>query len=470
MKYFNTIFSIRRKIKVFFYSYLLKQKLQKRVFFLIIAIFIWNSFEIINTDKKEFWKSKSDFEDYYIASIRLKNFQDPYFSQTIEDFLNRKDQIQTLDDLKNLFERTKGIGTYLYLPFFSFILIPLTFFDYKIAALLYQFFQIGFIIISFYIFFLILKKLYPKLSKRKLRASILMGFIFLLPILIQNLSNGNVGFLIIFFLSVSLFLFFYNQKQNVHLDFWNGFLIGIATIIKIIPGFIMGFYFLKRKYMILFGFLIGILAGLFLPSLYLGWETNSKFLNNWYELIILNLQKYASVRPYANNQTISSAFFKLFVPYSDLKQFLYGLPLPFFLEDPNQIKVWIQILNFILLSNLALITLLFTFRKSHSQIFFLYYLYLVFLTSLLTSGISWYHSYGILLLVFIFYYVSKPNLHSYLFVLPALFLWLWLFFPYKIRDFISLYSFYVWLNLGILIFISIFLYKEFLKIKKGYET
>lgn len=216
------------------------------------------------------------------------------------------------------------------------------------------------------------------------------------------------------------------------------------------------------------GFVGGVFLGLFLPSIYLGWETNWKFLNNWYELMIVNYQNFSAVRPYANNQTISAAFFKLFVPYSDLKQFLYGLPFPFFIHQLNLIKQIIQIVNLILLINLAIITALFIFKKTYTRTFFLYYLYLVFLTSLLTSGISWYHSYGILLVIFIFYYINRKK--QLVFLLPSFYIWFLFLISSKIKDFLSLYSFYVWLNVGILIYLSIYLYKEFFQIRTSYET
>lgn len=155
MKSLKTNFSCWRKIKVFFYYPLLKANLQKRIFALLIGILLWHSLEITKDHPKEVWKSKSDFEDYYIASIRLKNLQDPYFIDKINDFLGLSEQIKTLEDLKSIFERSKGVGSYLYLPLFSFFLIPLTIFEYKTAALIYEFFQIGLLIVSFYIFFLL---------------------------------------------------------------------------------------------------------------------------------------------------------------------------------------------------------------------------------------------------------------------------------------------------------------------------
>ncbi|MFN3604118.1 MAG: glycosyltransferase family 87 protein [Leptonema sp. (in: bacteria)] len=457
--------SLQRKIKVFFLITLLRDKIQKIIFLLLPILLFIISLRII-TDPNSDFKSKSDFEDYYNASIRLKSFQNPYYIEKIESIFNQKDTtIKTFDDLKKLLEDAKGVGKYLYPPLFAFLLIPLTFFPYTIAAILYQIIQITFLMLSFYLLYKTLEILFPKTSNRKINFSILLGFFMLLPLHVQNISNGNVGFLLIFLVSLSLFLYFKNFQNSFFADFINGLIIGIATIIKVLPGFLMGFYFIKRKYIIFIGFLFGIIIGIFLPALYLGWEINVRYFTDWYEWILVNYKKYSVLRPYANNQTISAALVKLFIPYADLNQILYELPFSLFQNQLGIVGSLIQGINLFLLINLAVLTLLFFFKRTNT-IFFLYYSYILFLTALLTSGISWYHTFSILFPVYVFFcilWIEKFQIKTYIFFVPSLFLWFLWFLPYKLKDFFSMYSFFLWLNLGIFIYLLITLYNAFFK-------
>lgn len=461
----NLKFLYFKKIKKFFLVPLFKYKIQKWMYFFLFFILFYQSLNILSY-KNDFisLKSKSDFEDYYNAGVRLKNSENPYYIEKINKLLNPEKEINNLENLQQLLENTKGVGTYLYPPFYAFLLIPLTFFSYNIAAVIYQIIQLFLLIISFYLFFLISKQIFPSLSKRKIHFIILISLISLLPLQIQNISNGNVGFLLIFFVTLSLFLFLKSNQNNLLYDLFNGIITGIASIIKIIPAFLMGYYFIKKKYIIIIGFIIGLLLGIFLPSLYLGWENNFNFFKNWYELIILNYQKYSTIRPYANNQTISGALSKLFVPYSDLKQSIYGLPFSLFLNNLVMVSKIIRFLNIFLIINLGIITLISFFKKSNSPIFFLYYFYCLFLTALLTSGISWYHTYSILIINFFFFYLFnfKYQINKIIFLLPSIYLWGLYLIPNQIKDFLSLYSIFTWLNLIILLYLFFLIYKYLL--------
>ena len=463
------------KTKFFNYS-LLKQKIFvwllykkniKIMLFILFGILGYQSLEILDlkTQKKDqnilfSIRSKSDFEDYYNASKTLKDKKSPYYEDRIINFLENIPKDLDLSKISENINLLKGAGSYLYPPLFAFLILPLTNFSYKISAFIYQIFQLILLLLSLFFLFRIPSYMDIKISKRKVYLSVFLSLFAYFPLQVQNISNGNVGFILIFFISFSFYLYY--KYNNIFYDFVNGIVIGLATVIKIIPGFVVGFYFIRKRYKIIIGMIIGILLGILLPALYLGFEENLQIFKTWYTLIIKTYQKYSVVRPYANNQTISGALCKLLIPFSDFKQFQYGLPLSFINLSTLQVSLMIKLINNFILFNVVLITLLLYFKKQHNYFIFLLYLYFVLLSALLTSGISWYHTYGLLLIVYFFYFIYKYKYlkkHLKIFIIPVIYIWVFNLLPYRIKDFFSLYSFYTWINLIILIYLMINLYK-----------
>ncbi len=473
----SNFFFIISKIKQNIIVWLLKYKNQKVIYYIIFIFLFINSLNILelsskkNSDILNLYKSKSDFEDYYNASIELKEKRNPYYKSKIDDFIeNLPQKIEDQDDLRSILDSLKGVGTFLYPPFFAFILIPLSIFSYNVAGVIFQILQLLLFYFSIKLFVKIILLTPVKVSKRKIHFAILISIFSILPFLDQNISNGNIGFLLIFLTLLSLFFFFLNENKKAKREIINGILLGIATVIKIIPGFIGGIYFTKRRYLIILGIIIGLLLGILLPGIYLGWKLNLEYFTSWYELIIKNYQKYSVIRPYANNQTISAAICKLFVPYSDFKQLQYGLPLKSITIPLELIPNLIRSINTILLGNLVIITLFLTFIKNYKEEIFVYYLYLVLISSLLTSGISWYHSYSILIIAYFFaffYYLKRFNINIYLFTIPIIYTWIYTIVPYKVKDLLSLYSIYTWIHVIIVIIIYYMIYNYIFKTLRG---
>ncbi len=473
----NNFFLFLVRIKQNIFIWLLKYKNQKILYIVIFIFFFINSLNILDISNHKnstiitLYKSKSDFEDYYNASLELKEKRNPYYKEKIEQFMETiQEKIQKKEDLETIFESIKGIGTFLYPPFFAFILIPLSFFSYNVSGFIFQILQLLFFYFSIKLLFKIAQLSFHKISKRKIHFSIIVSIFAMLPFLDQNISNGNIGFLLIFLTCLSLYLFFLNHNKNISLDIINGIILGIATIVKILPGFVGGIYFTNRRYWILLGILIGILVGIFLPAIYVGWKLNMEYFTTWYELIIKSYQKYSVIRPYANNQTISAAISKLFVPFSDLKQMQYGLPLTFISIPLELIPVIIQTMNILLLGNLIIVTIFLAYIKNYEKVIFVYYLYLILLTSLLTSGISWYHSYGILIIPYFFatlYSLKKIKIHHSLYIIPVMYIWIYTVVSYKYKELLSLYSVYTWIQMLNVIILYFIIYNYIFKTIKG---
>ncbi|GIX41018.1 MAG: hypothetical protein KatS3mg129_0751 [Leptospiraceae bacterium] len=475
MFFYSHFFLYYHKIKQKIYVWLLKYKNIKIVYISLFIILFIRSFDIINLANHKnknilsFLESKSDYEDYYNAAKQIKNKQNPYYKDRLENFFETIPQNTDFEKIIESLKQLKGIGTYLYPPLFAFLLIPLSFFSYNISAIIYQIIQLLLLYFSLYFLYQIPVYMNLKISKRKIHLALILSLLVYFPFQIQNISNGNVGFIIIFLLSLSLYLFF-KYKNKILYDFINGILIGIATIIKVLPGFITGLYFIRRRIIILIGMILGTIIGIFLPTLYLGWELNWDFFTTWYQFIIKNYQKYSVIRPYANNQTISGALCKLFIPFADVKQFQYGLPITFITLSLNQVSFLIKLINYFILINVVIITLLLFFKKKDDFIEVIY-IYFIFLSALLSSGISWYHTYGLLMIVYFFYFIYKfkfLNKHLKIFVIPVLYIWIFSLLPFRYKDLLSLYSIYTWLNLFIL-FIIVYKLYYFIFMSNQYE-
>ncbi len=448
---------------------LLKYKKINIVYISVFLVLFFNSINILELKKTEnlnileFLRSKSDFEDYYQSSIQLKNKKNPYYIEKIKNINEFTQEDLTIkENIIDFLNNLKGVGTFLYPPLFAFLLIPLTNFSYNVAGFIFQFIQLVLFILSVFLLYKITLRLYPMISKRKVHYIILISILSLFPLFSLNASNGNIGFLLNFFIIFSFYLYIKNNKILV--DIFNGIVLGISIIIKVLPGFLGGFYFIQKRFTIILGIIIGIILGIVMPSIYLGWDLNLEFYQNWYNLIIKTYEKYSVIRPYANNQTISAALCKLFIPYSDLKQFQYGLPIN--VISIKNVTYLIKAINIFILLNIFIISVLYIFSKKN-YIINLYYIYLVFLGGLLTSGISWYHAYSILFLVYFLFFLYKVNIKDHnikdnVFLIPVFYLWIFWFLPSKVRDFLSLYSVYTWIHFIIIIYICLFLYKNFL--------
>ncbi len=463
------------KQKIF--VWLLYKKNIKIVFLIFFGILAYQSLEILDLETRKdqniflSLRSRSDFEDYYNASKTLKDKKSPYYEDRIINFLENIPKDLDLSKILENINHLKGAGSYLYPPLFAFLIMPLTNFSYNVSAFIYQILQLILLLLSLFFLFKIPSYMDINISKRKVYLSVFLSFLVYFPLQVQNISNGNVGFILIFFISFSLYLYY--KYNNLFYDILNGIVIGLATVIKIIPGFVGGFYFIKKRYKIIVGMMVGILLGILLPAMYLGFEENLQIFKTWYTIIIKTYQKYSVIRPYANNQTISGAVCKLVVPFSDFKQIQYGLPLSFISISPKQVGLIIKSINSFILFNVVLITLLLYFKKQPNQFIFLLYLYFVFLSALLTSGISWYHTYGLLLIVYFFYFIFKYKFlknHLKIFIIPVIYIWIFNILPYRIKDFLSLYSIYTWINLTILIYLMIKLYKNIFFTRDVYEN
>lgn len=365
-------------------------------------------------------RSRSDFEDYYRAAVMTARGEDPYRMDQLKRIMELPRTLKPQDladparfqDLLLLFS---GVGTYLYLPLTAFLLQPLTLLDYQAAALVFQIGSSGALAVCAYLLFR-----FRSQPERQFSGAFLPALVLLAGFLSENAANGNIATFLILLTAAGLVLSF---EKSWKWSAAGGFLLGTAVILKITPAFLLLVPFAFLRVFSLIGAGAGIAAGLSLPALAFGVHRTLALTEGWYRLIIETYSKYVFLRPWANNQTISGAVGKWFLPGSDLKQAEAGLP---FLSGIPDESVTLFLANAVRISNAALWAIAFlcaclvawsVYRKNFQGMLravfggaaegavlspysarFARLAFVCTLVSLVTAGVSWYHAYSVLLL------------------------------------------------------------------------
>ncbi|MBX7058512.1 MAG: DUF2029 domain-containing protein [Leptospirales bacterium] len=283
-----------------------------------------------------FQESYSDFDDYRRASIRLYDGKDPYNLDRLEA-LGAAMQSQSAGQAINLFEIVqllRGVGSYLYPPLTAFLLGPLRKLDYHNAALLFQASSLTALVA-----FLWLSLRLPELGEVRRTEGLrnaALAMLLCAGLLAENGSNGNIGAWLILLSGGGLFLAF---SSSMTAALMGGFMLGIAVTIKITPVFLFVVLFAGRRRAAIAAGFAGIVAGLLLPAMVVGWEENLKLLRLWRAYILKSFNQFVFIRSWANNQSVPGAIGKLFVPYSDTLQAKYGLPLMAFGRSPGAVEM-----------------------------------------------------------------------------------------------------------------------------------
>lgn len=419
--------------------------------------------------------ARSDFEDYFNAADRMAERGDLYNMEAVRQLksgddpgLDLSNPVELLKysmtpEGKAYLESIRGAGSYLYLPFFAFLILPLSYVGYEVAVLV---FQITALFLLWY-FFVWIRNHHDKEKREHFWYLTALCMLPVASFLADNAANANVGFYLIFLCGAGLLLSSPDltggerQRGSHLLSYAGGALLGLAAVIKIMPV-LLGLYLLAhRNFRAIAGAIAAGLLCLVLPALFAGWETNLRWHMEWYDLMINTYSEYGVVRPYANNQTISAALSKLFVAGSDPgRQAAVGLPLFFPTleslgpEGAFWLRTAIKTIMFGLLGLVTLCALLFSLRRKFSRpdkrLARVYFIQVLILVSLLVSGVSWLHAYSLLLVPLAF------RMHT---LLPWSKEEKWmvgliafsglgnLVYPNLIRDVLAMYSVHTWLML-----------------------
>jgi hypothetical protein len=246
-----------------------------KVFILIMAL-LFILFAVLEVINKRFWLH--DFQVYYDAATN-------FFSG------------------KTVYGITFGLGSgyFKYSPFALFIFYPLTWVSYDVAKVIY------FIILSLLIVITVIKsdrlvkeKLFGQLDTKPRLLILLIITIAFLQHIYYELHLGNINILL---LLLSLYALYLLLKKK---EWAAGLILALAILIK--PHFLilLPLLFLRKRFIAISSCISGIAVGLWIPSLYIGFNANMQLLAQWKETMLRH-----NISPVDGQDTIYSWFYRI---------------------------------------------------------------------------------------------------------------------------------------------------------------
>lgn len=340
------------------------------VLFTLLALFMVNGLTRVS--------QKSDFLDYYHASERWKTGDNLYkfdVAYELQKSVKKWEDLFLPENSKLLNSLQNQTATYIYPPLFSFLLLPLTFFSENVASgihSLINFLALGGI-------------LYLFSSKNKFQTQIqniewMLVFVLLINFryLESHIQNNQVGILLVFLVLLAL------TTKN---DLTAGLLLALATSIKVTPLVFIAVFLYERRWKTIVWFVFAMVFWNMLPMIY-NFNYTIEMSKLWISEVLGNALSNPLLRSWKNNQSLPSTLAKYFISGADfVNQPLYRMP---FISLSLEAVKMIQ-LSITLLFGLPLLYLL-KFQNKKWEI-----TSLLFLASALFSGISWIHSFVIIL-------------------------------------------------------------------------
>lgn len=246
-----------------------------KVYILIMAL-LFILFAVLEAINKRFWLH--DFQVYYDAATS-------FFSG------------------KTVYGITFGLGSgyYKYSPFALFIFYPLTWVSYDVAKVIY------FIFLSLLIVITVIKsdrlvkdKLFGQLETKPRLLILLIITIAFLQHIYYELHLGNINSLL---LLLSLYALYLLLKRK---EWAAGLILALAILIK--PHFLilLPWLFLRKRFIAISSCIAGIVFGLWIPSLYIGFNANMQLMAQWKETMLRH-----NISPVDGQDTIYSWFYRI---------------------------------------------------------------------------------------------------------------------------------------------------------------
>ena len=246
-----------------------------KVYILIMAL-LFILFAVLEAINKRFWLH--DFQVYYDAATN-------FFSG------------------KTVYGITFGLGSgyYKYSPFALFIFYPLTWVSYDVAKVIYFIFLSLLIVITVIISDRLVKdKLFGQLDTKPRLLILLIITIAFLQHIYYELHLGNINILL---LLLSLYALYLLLKKK---EWAAGLILALAILIK--PHFLilLPLLFLRKRFIAISSCIAGIVFGLWIPSLYMGFNANMQLLAQWKETMLRH-----NISPINGQDTIYSWVYRI---------------------------------------------------------------------------------------------------------------------------------------------------------------
>lgn len=192
------------------------------------------------------------------------------------DFSVFKRAAQAVVEKTDIYDaKTERHWNYVYMPLLALLAVPYHFLPLSVGVA--SWYLISVILLCFT--FLIAIRL-AREYETGFQAACLAAFLTIPPFL-NTLTRGQLG-IISLFLAIWVFYLYRERK-----DFWAGFVLAFAVVLKSSPLAVLGFFFLlKREWRVIAGGITGTLFfALILPGILLGFERNWYFLQEYHRII-----------------------------------------------------------------------------------------------------------------------------------------------------------------------------------------
>jgi len=204
-----------------------------------------------------------DFTAYYAAGKSLNNGLSPY----VNHILNRWDLWDGIATFKH--------SRFLYPPLVANLFQPLASVPYINAKYFWNFFNLFLFVICFALLaFIFLRNdngdKFKKFNKILVAAILAFNFF---PF-IALLERGQIDLVTLFFILLG-FAFFLKKNNN---EFLSGVFFGVATLFKLYSFLLIPFFFVQKKYKIIYGYLTGIAALVLLTIIFSGTKLSYEYL------------------------------------------------------------------------------------------------------------------------------------------------------------------------------------------------
>jgi hypothetical protein len=191
------------------------------------------------------------------------------------------------------------LGVHNYLPFFTIFMLPWGLLPLRVAMVLFTLLSLG----LFGVTVGLAENLLNDGWARGPRRPLLIGLALALPYVHSCAVLGNVGLLVLFLLVTTWFLVERGREWQA------GVALGLATLIKLLPGLLIVFFLLKRRWRVAgAAAAVSIVLGLGLPLLTSGYEATLAQHRAFYDRVLQKgsaLQTITSDKPtkamYSNN-------------------------------------------------------------------------------------------------------------------------------------------------------------------------
>jgi len=256
-------------------------------------------------------------------------------------------------------EIAADLGVHNYLPFFTIFMLPWGLLPLRAASVTFAVLSL----LLFAITVVLVESLLNNRPRPRPRPALLIAVALALPYVHSCAVLANVGLLVLFLVVTTWFLVERSREWEA------GVALGLATLVKLLPGVLIVFFLLKRRWRVAgVAAAVTIVLGLGLPGLTVGWKRTVALHQEFYERVLTGgsaITTITSEKPakalYSNN-AVPIVLRRLLSPVDGARGDSRGLYVDF-VDLPREVILSIYLA---LLAGLAVTSVALTLYKARS--------------------------------------------------------------------------------------------------------